>query len=247
MNPSTFTTGTATRVPCSVLADTCPRTRRITSTPTTSSPWMAALTQTTGPGSRPCTTWTGMLTSPPVTRRVSGSSTDLLAPARTRTPPMANDSRAIRTPPVRPTHGPAGATAAVGGRDVDDVPLLEDLASDQQAEAHLVATRQRHLGGHHPVEEPQVEPDDDTVLGVTRRAPDRTPVEHRHLDHDRVLGAALPRVHLEAGPPLAVALELLEGERVQRRRTRAGVDLGLHPLDADTRKADPLTPADRTG
>src|SRR6478672_5693469 len=190
MNPSTFTTGTATRVPCSVLADTCPRTRRITSTPTTSSPWMAALTQTTGPGSRPCTTWTGMLTSPPVTRRVSGSSTDLLAPARTRTPPMANDSRAIRTPPVRPTHGPAGATAAVGGRDVDDVSLLE---------------------------EPQVEPDDDTVLGVTRRAPDRTPVEHRHLDHDRVLGAALPRVHLEAGPPLAVALELLEGERVQRR------------------------------
>ena len=60
----------------------------------------------------------------------------------------------------------------------------------------------------------------------------------------RVVGGVLPRVHGEAHPRLAVAVELLDVLGVQRRRARARVDLGLEPRQAGAGQGDPLPPPD---
>src|SRR5436190_7611436 len=240
MNPSTLTTGTATSVPRNSLGDRAAISSRITSTPITSSPWMAPLTQTTGPGSRPCTTRTGRLTSPPVTSRVIGSSTSRAAPARTRTLPMAKDSLAMALhAPVAPPYDALGPASEVGLLGVDEEPLAQGFPADEQPEAHLVAAAERHLGRDHPLADPQREQDDVPLLDVPRRAPHPAHVVDRELGGDRVLGSLLPRVDREPHPWVPVPLELLEIERVQRRGPRAGVELGLDPADAELGQTHP--------
>ena len=54
--------GTAISVPDSASRGFARRSRRTTSTPITSSPWIAAETNSVGPGRLPCTTWADIVT-----------------------------------------------------------------------------------------------------------------------------------------------------------------------------------------
>ncbi len=67
------------------------------------------------------------------------------------------------------------------------------------------------------------------LAGGTPDVPRR--FDRRLGDHGVGCGT-LPGVDLEAHPRVAVALEPLEVERVQRRGSSAGVDLGLEVADA---------------
>ena len=51
---------------------------------------------------------------------------------------------------------------------------------------------------------------------MTGGAAHRAAIVHGALDHDRILLAVLPRLHPEADPRLALTLELVHVERVQR-------------------------------
>src|SRR5581483_49844 len=241
MKPRTLTTGTATSVPYRSLGLRVARSRRTTSTPITSSPWMAALTQIVGPSCFPCTIWTGRLTSPPVTRRVIGSSTSLREPGRTRTCPIANDSRAMLAPV--PVAGLLVRTAsAVRPRRVDEEPAAQGLAADEHPETHRIPVGEGDLGGHHLVEDPDVEQDDEAFLGMARGAAYVSDVVDRSLDDGGVQRTALPGVHAEAHPRLAVSLERLDAEGMKCRRTGTGIYLRLHPRNRNLRESNPLTP-----
>ncbi len=63
MKPNTLTTGAVTSVPFSRESAGSRISRRMISTPFSSSPWIAAHTSSTGPSARPWTTCTGMVSS----------------------------------------------------------------------------------------------------------------------------------------------------------------------------------------
>jgi len=67
MNPKTFTIGMAKTVPLRRAGESDSATPRAISTPSNSSPWIAPLIQTKGPGRAPWITSTGRLSHSPVT------------------------------------------------------------------------------------------------------------------------------------------------------------------------------------
>ena len=93
LKPNTLTTGTASTVPDRVLASSAPMTRRMISTPHSSSPCTAALSQMVGPSSRPCRTITGSDTVVPVTNLEIGNSNWRERPACTECSAMAKGAR----------------------------------------------------------------------------------------------------------------------------------------------------------
>ena len=65
------------------------------STPQISSPWMAALSQTTGPSFLPCTTISGRATGVPLIKLPMGSSMRMRFPALTLWPAISNAGRVV--------------------------------------------------------------------------------------------------------------------------------------------------------
>ena len=133
-------------------------------------------------------------------------------------------------------------TCVGGARRGRQETLAQGLAPDQHPEAHLISVGERDLGVHVVPDQAHSHRHHDAVLGVPRRAAHGAPVVHPRLVHDGVGGAVLPGAYREAHPLLAVAVELVDVERVQRRRARPGVDLRLEPLDPQLRQPDPLAP-----
>src|SRR6185295_6816363 len=81
-------------------------------------------------------------------------------------------------------------------------------------------------------------------LPVSARIRDPAFVEQVGFTDDRARGIALPGMQAETHAPDAVALQLLDEIGVQRGGARPGVDLGLHPPDAELRQRQPFPPAD---
>lgn len=83
MKPNGLTIGTAITAPRRLFASSSRITRRTTSTPLSSSPWIAPEIHTWGPCDRPLMTTTGKVSVAPVTTLAKGSSILVFRPGRT--------------------------------------------------------------------------------------------------------------------------------------------------------------------
>ena len=87
MKPRGLTIGTAMSAPLNVLASNSLRTLRIIWIPLSSSPWMAADSQTCGPRDLPLMTFMGSASVAPVTTFANGNSSWTFRPGLIVTPP----------------------------------------------------------------------------------------------------------------------------------------------------------------
>lgn len=90
-----FTAGARMSVPAIAAGSSCRASFWIMGMPLISSPWIAALTNTQGPGRAPWSTWSARLAARPVSWRLTGMASVRRSPGATVSPAISNGADCI--------------------------------------------------------------------------------------------------------------------------------------------------------
>jgi hypothetical protein len=135
-----------------------------------------------------------------------------------------------------------------GGAPVQVGPELTGRAlppAQQHAEAHLVAPGERQLDARPAPGDHDRRADHRSPLDGAVARPHVPPLHELGRADDREREVVLAGMHHEPHERTAGTVEHVDVPGVERRRSGAGVDLGLDCVDAQLGQGDPLAPPDR--